>query len=292
MDSDGKKSKYPMDDESDSLEMEKPLVSIVTPSYQQEDYIEDTIKSVQRQDYDRIEHVVVDGGSTDDTIEILREHEDSYGLRWISEEDDGQSDAINKGFEMAAGEIVGWINSDDFYYASDVVRVSVDRFASADDLDVLYGGIAIIDGSGRIERFQPSARFDPTMLAGHTYLPQPGVFFNSDVVDTERLRTDLVFCMDLEFWLRLSKRGYTVAPTSKIMAAYRMHDEAKGPTLGEEIRLDERASVVADYEQPSAARELSFKLRRNIAELVFNLRRRSDRGIRPPIFRTNENPGT
>ncbi|WP_162991424.1 glycosyltransferase family 2 protein [Halostella salina] len=264
--------------------MEKPLVSIVTPSYQQEAYIEDTIRSVRKQEYDRIEHIVVDGGSTDGTVDILKEYEETYNLRWISEDDDGQSDAINKGFSMADGEIVGWINSDDFYYDSDVVPTAVDRFESEPELDVLYGGIAFIDGKGLIDRFQPSAKFAPTILAGHTYLPQPGVFFRSDVVKSEQLRTDLVFCMDLEYWLRLANEGYNFASTSKIMAAYRMHDEAKGPTLGDDTRITERESVVQEYNEPTFIEETSFKVLRNINELIFNLRNRSERREHPPIF--------
>ena len=265
--------------------MERPLVSIVTPSYQQEAYIEDTIRSVRKQEYDRIEHIVVDGGSTDGTVEILKEYEETYNLRWISEDDDGQSDAINKGFSMADGEIVGWINSDDFYYDFDVVPTAVDRFESKPDLDVLYGGIAFIDGEGIIDRFQPSVKFSPTILAGHTYVPQPGVFFRSDVIKSEQLRTSFVFCMDLEYWLRLADEGYSFATTSKIMAAYRMHDDAKGPTLGADTRITERESVVEEYDKPTFIEENLFKIRRNINELLFNLRNRTERGEYPPIFR-------
>ena len=93
-----------------------PLVSIVTPSYNQGKFIEDTILSVKNQSYPNIEHIVVDAGSTDGTLKILRKYEKEYNLKWVSEPDEGQSDAVNKGFEMAKGEIVDWINSDDVYF--------------------------------------------------------------------------------------------------------------------------------------------------------------------------------
>ncbi|MEM2568057.1 MAG: glycosyltransferase, partial [Candidatus Bathyarchaeia archaeon] len=92
------------------------LVSIITPSLNQGRFIRETLLSVKSQDYPCIEHIVIDGGSTDDTLMILKRYEGTYNLRWISEPDEGHSDAVNKGFRMAQGEIVGWLNSDDVYF--------------------------------------------------------------------------------------------------------------------------------------------------------------------------------
>ena len=92
-----------------------PKVSIVTACYNSEKYIEDCIKSIMRQTYDNVEHIIVDGGSTDGTLDIIKKYENQYNMRWISEKDNGMYDAITKGFRMASGEIYAWLNSDDMY---------------------------------------------------------------------------------------------------------------------------------------------------------------------------------
>lgn len=265
--------------------MDDPLVSIVTPSYQQGGYIEDTLLSVARQSYDAIEHIVVDGGSTDGTTDVLRRHEDEYALRWTSEPDEGQADAINKGFAAAEGEIVGWINSDDFYYDRDVVAAAVERFAPNPDLDVLYGDIAFVDDRSRITRFQPAPGFDADVLKGHDYVPQPGVFFDADVVDEHALRTDLVFCMDYEYWLRLADAGHSFAAADRVMAAYRMHEETKGRSMGLDRLHEEHGMLREQFGAPPTGRELLFKAKRNIRSLAYNVSRMSVRGQRPPVLR-------
>ena len=268
--------------------MNGPKVSIVTPSYQQGDFIEETLKSVARQSYDRIEHLVVDGGSTDQTLDLLRKYEDRYSLRWLSEPDDGQSDAINKGFDRVTGDIVGWINSDDFYYDSDVVATAVDRFTGDSELDILYGSIAHIDEHSHIQRFQPAPEFNHSVLRGHDYIPQPGVFLDSEVVSEYRLRSDYVFAMDYEYWLRLASEGRKFGRTSKVMAAYRGHDSAKGPSLGLDRLYEEKGELQERYGRPDKAEELSFKVRRKLGSLVRNGQRWRDRDRQPPILRYEE----
>ena len=95
---------------------ENPRISIVTPTFNSEEYLETCILSIRNQHYENLEHIIVDGGSTDSTLEIIRKYELDYPLRWISEPDDGMYDAINKGFSMSSGDILAWLNSDDFYF--------------------------------------------------------------------------------------------------------------------------------------------------------------------------------
>lgn len=97
------------------MQSPEPLVSIVTPSFNQGRFIEETILSVKNQNYPHIEHLIIDGGSTDETLDVIRRYEGTYNLRWVSEPDEGQADALNKGFRLARGEVLGWLNADDTY---------------------------------------------------------------------------------------------------------------------------------------------------------------------------------
>jgi glycosyltransferase involved in cell wall biosynthesis len=128
--------------------IDRPLVSIVTPSFNSRKYIEETIKSVKRQDYPNIEHIIVDGASTDGTKEILMEY--TGQIKWLSEPDEGMYDAINKGFSMAMGEIFTYINADDCYYSFDSVSQMVRAFLEAPGIDFAYGHCAFGDEGGEI----------------------------------------------------------------------------------------------------------------------------------------------
>ncbi|MCD6361181.1 MAG: glycosyltransferase, partial [Armatimonadetes bacterium] len=107
---------------------ENPLVSIVTPSYNQGEFIEETILSVKNQDYPNIEHIVVDGGTTDNTVAILKKYDGTYNMRWLSEPDKGQSDEVNKGWGLCQGQIVGWLNSDDTLAEKRTISYVVEQF--------------------------------------------------------------------------------------------------------------------------------------------------------------------
>ncbi len=141
--------------------MPLPLVSIVTPSLNQGQFIRETIETILSQDYDNLEYLVMDGGSTDETLEILR----SYGtrLQWVSEPDAGQSQAVNKGWRRARGEILGWVNADDLL-SPGAVRRAVEALAADSALGGVYGDCTYIDGSGRRLRTLPARAFDYATL--------------------------------------------------------------------------------------------------------------------------------
>ena len=177
-----------------------PLVSIVTPSYNALPFIIDTINSVQIQDYPAIEHIVIDGGSVDGTREVLEQHPH---LIWISEPDKGQSDAINKGFRMARGEIIGWLNADDTYRPG-AVSCAVDYLQAHPDVDLIYTDIQVIDEHDQPVRFIKAAPFSVETLLERNMINQPTVFMRRRVVDTLGGVDDNIqfYVMDWEFWLR------------------------------------------------------------------------------------------
>lgn len=205
---------------------ELPLVSVITPSFNQGKFLEDSLVSVANQTYPRIEHVVVDGGSTDGTLSLLRRYESRYDLRWRSESDAGQSDALNKGFAAARGEIIGWLNADDAYFARDAVEAVVRTFAQSSHTSVVYGDCAYISRAGAVFRVAPSIpQVSARRLREHS-LVQPAVFFSRRVAQAYRLRQDLHYLMDYEYWLRLC-RAEVFVHLEKIVAAYRIYGDSK-----------------------------------------------------------------
>ncbi len=203
-----------------------PLVSIVTPCYNSARYLAETIESIRAQDYPHLEHLVIDGGSTDGTLEILQRYADR--LTWISEPDKGQSDAINKGFRRARGEIVAWLNADDLYFPR-TVRTAVEALAAHPDAVWVYGGTEIIDGDGATLDVREAAPFDVSRLLNEgDYISQPTVFMRSSVLnEVGLLDTDLHYCMDYDLWLRIGKKYPAYALPLPPLAKYRLHTASK-----------------------------------------------------------------
>lgn len=214
-----------------------PLVSIITPSYNQGQFIEETILSVKNQDYPYIEHIIVDGGSTDNTLEILKKYEGTYNMRWISEPDQGQADAVNKGFDMAQGEIVGWLNSDDVYLGKWVITSVVSAFTRLKNVDVVYGDDALIKENGEIIQIRVFLPFNYKRVLRYGGISQPATFIRRTIIDQHRLRKDLHFTMDLEFWLRLGK-AYRFYHLNKVVAGNRLHSRRKMIAQREEARQE------------------------------------------------------
>lgn len=199
------------------------MVSVVTPSYNQAEYIRDTLESVRRQSYDPVEHVVVDGESDDGTLDILQEYDDT--IEWLSEPDEGQSDAINKGFDMVDGDIVGWLNSDDVYFDTEALERVVSYF-NRYDADVIYADMALLDADSNVLKIHTVPDFDYDKLLRYCFIEQPALFFRSNVLDEERLDTDLAYVMDYEFWLRLAQH-YDFRHVGDVLAGDRNHDQRK-----------------------------------------------------------------
>ena len=199
-----------------------PLVSIITPSYNQGQFIEETILSVKNQDYSNIEHIIVDGGSTDNTLEVLKKYEGTYNMCWISEPDEGHADAVNKGFAMAQGEIIGWLNSDDVYFDRGTISAVVEAFQEHPAADIVYGDCAYIWEDGTILRVQCVPNFRYSRLLRGCFLAQPAVFFRRHVIENHKLDKRLKIIIDYEYWLRIGDR-YRFHRISRILAADRNH---------------------------------------------------------------------
>jgi glycosyltransferase involved in cell wall biosynthesis len=213
---------------------EDPLVSIVTPSYNQGRYIEETIQSVLSQDYSNLEYLVLDGGSSDDTLEILQRYEGR--LQWISERDRGQADAINKGFRLAKGEILGWLNSDDVYLPGTIQKI-VQYFQTHRDIGMLYGEGYHVDAMGKVIERYYTEPFNFQRLGEICFICQPTAFLRADVFEAiGPLEIDLRYCMDYDYWMRVAKR-FRIGYLDEYLAHSRLHVETK--TLSQRVEFHE-----------------------------------------------------
>jgi len=213
-------------------------VSIVTPSFNQGQFIERTLQSVaiQRDTMPsdvELEHVVFDGGSTDTTVDVLRGFKPA--VAWVSERDNGQTHAVNKGLSATDGEIVGWLNSDDIYYPGAIARV-VDFFNTHPDVDVVYGMADHIDIADKPFETYPSEPWHFERLQDVCFICQPALFFRRRILQQSGLLDEsLMYCMDYEFWIRLAKQGVQFAYMEEKLAGSRLYGDNK--TLGARVEV-------------------------------------------------------
>jgi glycosyltransferase involved in cell wall biosynthesis len=205
----------------------------VTPSYNQGQFIERTLQSVAIQRGTQISHFVFDGGSTDDTVAVLKRFEPA--VVWKSERDKGQAHAVNKGINAGSGDVIGWLNSDDIYYPGAVDRV-VAYFAANPAIDVVYGMADHIDVEDNPFEQYPTEPWNFERLQETCYICQPAVFFRRRVVETHGpLDESLDYCMDYEYWLRLAAAGVRFGYLEVKLAGSRLYSENK--TLGSRVKV-------------------------------------------------------
>jgi glycosyltransferase involved in cell wall biosynthesis len=201
-----------------------PLVSIVTPSYNMAKYLTETIESVLAQDYPNIEYIVVDGGSTDGSLEILERYQGR--LRYFSEPDAGPSDAAVKGFRQARGDIFAWLNADDSYLPG-AVRTGVEYLQAHPEIDVVYGEGWWIDENGAtIDRY-PTLPFDAKILERDCFICQPASFIRAAAYRRCDLDPGVNRSFDYDLWIRMAKAGIRFASVPQYLANSRMHQGAK-----------------------------------------------------------------
>jgi len=201
-----------------------PLVTIVTPSYNMAKYLPETIESVLSQDYPNIEYIVIDGGSTDGTLEVLRRYQDR--LRYVSGPDQGPSDAASQGFRKARGEILAWLNADDSYLPG-AVRTAVDYLLGHPETDVVYGEAWWIDENGKVIGRYPTLPFDAKVLARDCFICQPAAFLRAAAYRRCELDPATNWSFDYDLWIRMAKAGFRFDTIPQYLANSRMHYGAK-----------------------------------------------------------------
>jgi glycosyltransferase involved in cell wall biosynthesis len=228
-----------------------PLVSVLTPSFGQARWLLDNLRSVEAQTYAPIEHIVMDGGSTDGSVSIL-ESRSRDGLIWASQPDGGQSEAINRAFARSSGDIIGWLNSDDAYFSTDVVARAVAIFDDHPDVGVVYGHAALVNGEGTVIQVLWTPPFASTVLRAYDLISQPTVFVRRSLLGRD-LFVDpaLDYAMDWELLLHLARRT-RFQRINAIMAVDRHHLQRKSYT-----RLDlasrDRVLISERYRIPGFA---------------------------------------
>jgi len=207
--------------------------SIVTPSYNQGHFIERTLASVACQGGAEIEHVVFDGGSTDNTVAVLKGF--TPPVRWVSEKDRGQTDAVNKGIRATDGEIIGWLNSDDIYYPGAIDQVAR-YFKDHPDIDIVYGKADHIDIEDVPFEEYPTEKWDFERLKHHCFLCQPAVFIRRRVVEKFGLLDEsLHYCMDYGYWIRLALADARFGYIDTKLAGSRIYPGNK--TMGSRMKV-------------------------------------------------------
>jgi glycosyltransferase involved in cell wall biosynthesis len=203
-----------------------PKVTIITPSYNQARYLEASIRSVLEQDYQNIEYIVVDGGSKDGSVEIIRKYQDRLAW-WVSEKDKGHADALNKGFSHASGEILAWLNSDDIYLPG-AVSEAVSILQARPEVGMVYATANLINDEGRIiGRFSSKQTDYHHLLRGSVHIPQATTFFRAALWrQVGPLDLSLFFSFDYDLWVRLAKVS-ELSYVPRIWANFRLHNQGK-----------------------------------------------------------------
>ena len=238
-----------------------PLISIITPVLNGAAYLEETINSVINQDYPNFEYIIIDGGSTDRTKDIIKKYEDKIGF-WKSEKDDGMYDAINKGLKIAKGDILAYINYDDVYAGANVLSRIAEIFMKNKKTDWTYSDFFVINSSSKIlysyRAPEVLANYKMLRAAGYSYIYQPTVFWRRKVFEESGFfDTNFKMAADYEFFLRIIQK-HELKKVSFKVTRVRFHDATKTNTL-QSLNNEERKKILNKYSQREKKIELFLK---------------------------------
>src|SRR5262245_50801046 len=230
---------------------DRPRITVITPSFNQAAYLEQTISSVLDQGYPNLEYIIIDGGSTDDSVEVIRKFEDRIAY-WVSEKDRGQAHAINKGMERATGDIIAYLNSDDYYLEGSLARVA-EHFSRHPAVDLVHGrcrvvderGLKIDERTGSITRYEEILDLWDVWWNRRNFV-QPEVFWTRRIADKiGPFREDLFWVMDYDYWLRILQAVGRVSFIDAELAAFRLQPHQK--SMQRERSAEELLGVVRPY---------------------------------------------
>ncbi len=230
-----------------------PRISIVTPSYNQAPFLEQTMRSILDQGYPNLEYIVMDGGSTDGSAEIIGRHAERLA-HWVSAPDDGQADAIRHGFEWATGEILGWVNSDDVLLPGSLEHVAL-HFRRHPEADFLAGGFVSIDEQGHVTwcTWPVTPTLERLLLVGF-YVGQPACFWTRRAYDrVGGIDSAFRFGMDGDLFLRILHQGKAIS-TTRLLACFRSHRASKSAKL-QDVHQTEKARIEALWDRPASLRQ-------------------------------------
>jgi len=252
----------------------RPLVSIITPSFNQGPFLEATILSVLEQDYENIEYIVIDGGSSDNSIEIIQKYSDRIAY-WVSEKDRGQTEAINKGFARAHGSILAWLNSDDTYNPG-AVSEAVEFLTTHPDIGLAYGDLNFIDEQDRIVGKFAAAQTDLRKLRrGYVHIPQPAAFFRAaDWQKVGPLDPSFFFAMDYDLWVRLARITRLKYIPGQAWANFRLHSSGKTVTADDRCWPEMLRVHYRDGGSWLSAIVAKYYIRKLVSPLINRKRRR------------------
>lgn len=233
--------------------MDYPKISVITPSYNQGQFLEETILSVVGQNYPALEYIIMDGGSADNSVEVIKKYE-RHLSHWVSEKDGGQAAAINTGFGMATGDILAWLNSDDMYLPGALFYVAA-QFTTGKPSIFFGNGLHFIEGNPRwVFGSDVKRAHENKDLTLTDYIIQPSSFFSKGAwSETGNLDESLTFGFDWDWFIRARKSGVNFLPDDKYLSLYRIH-EAHKTGAGGAHRCEELATIYGRHAGPEYGR--------------------------------------